>query len=229
MNSLSRFLSSSIGKKIIMSLTGLFLCTFLAEHAAGNFLLFMNDNGAMYDAYTEFMSHNIVVRAIEIVLFGSLFGHALSGLVVWMRNRRSRPENYKVYKLQENAPLSSRITMLTGSVIFLFLVVHLQTFFIPTRFGTEDVSPYTLVAQAFSNRWYSAFYVVALILLSYHLRHGFQSAFQTLGLKNKKYSNVLDWIAVIFWLLIPLGFASMPIYFAFFHGTGPAAMVLGVH
>ncbi|HLF20619.1 MAG TPA: succinate dehydrogenase cytochrome b subunit [Bacteroidota bacterium] len=229
MNSLSRLFSSSIGKKIVMSLTGLFLCTFLAEHVAGNFLLFMNDGGAMYDAYTEFMSHNIVVRTIEIVLFASLLGHAFSGVLVWIKNRRSRPENYKVYKLRENTPLSSRITMLTGSFIFLFLVVHLRTFFVPTRFATENVSPYALVAQAFSNRWYSAFYLVALILLSYHLRHGFQSAFQTLGLKNKKYSNVLDWIAVIFWLLIPLGFASMPIYFALFHRAGPPAMVLGVH
>ena len=228
MKNLSMFLSSSIGKKIVMSVTGLFLCTFLAEHVAGNFLLFMNDNGAMYDAYTEFMSHNTVVRTIEIVLFVSLLGHAFSGVLVWIKNRRSRSENYKVYKLQENTPLASRITMLTGSFIFLFLVVHLQTFFVPTRFGAESVSPYTLVVQAFSNRWYSAFYLIALILLSYHLRHGFQSAFQTLGLRSKKYSNVLDWIAVVFWLLIPLGFASMPIYFAFFHRAGPSAMVIGV-
>ena len=229
MNTLFRFLGSSIGKKIVMSVTGLFLCTFLVEHVAGNFLLFMDDNGAIYDAYTEFMSHNIVVRTIEIALVGSLLGHTISGVVVWVQNRRSRPKNYKVYKLRENAPLSSRITMLTGSIIFLFLVVHLRTFFVPTRFGTEPVSPYALVVQAFSNRWYSAFYVVALILLSYHLRHGFQSALQTLGLKNKKYSNVLDWIAGIFWLLIPLGFASMPIYFTFFHRAGSAAMVSGLH
>lgn len=228
MKSLFAFLSSSIGKKIVMSLTGLFLCTFLAEHVAGNFLLFMNDNGAMYDAYTEFMSHNIVIRTIEIVLAVSLVGHSISGVIVWLKNRRSRSENYKVYKLQENTPLASRITMITGSFIFLFLVVHLRTFFVPTRFGTEAVSPYTLVVQSFSNEWYSAFYIVALIFLSYHLRHGFQSAFQTLGLKNKKYSRLLDWLAVIFWLLIPLGFASMPIYFAFFYKAGPAAVVLGV-
>lgn len=229
MKSLLTLLSSSIGKKIVMSVTGLFLCTFLAEHVAGNFLLFMNDNGAMYDAYTEFMSHNIIIRTIEIVLFASLLGHAISGVVIWFKNRSSRPKNYRLYKLQENTPLSSRIIMLTGSMIFLFLVVHLRTFFIPTRFGTENVSPYTLVVQAFSDKWYSTFYLVALILLSYHLRHGFQSAFQTLGLKNKKYSNLLDWIAAIFWLLIPLGFASMPIYFAFFHKAGAAAVVLGVN
>ncbi len=228
MKSIFTFLGSSIGKKIVMSLTGLFLCTFLAEHVAGNLLLFMNDNGAMYDAYTEFMSHNILIRTIEIVLFASLIGHALSGVVVWLKNRRSRPEDYKVYKLNENTELASRITMLSGSVIFLFLVVHLNTFFIPTRFGTENTSPYALVEQAFSNKWYSAFYVAALILLAYHLRHGFQSAFQTLGLKNKKYSRVLDWVAAIFWLLIPLGFASIPIYFAFFHKAGPAAVVFGV-
>ncbi|MEK7749045.1 MAG: succinate dehydrogenase cytochrome b subunit [Bacteroidota bacterium] len=228
MNTISVLYTSSIGKKIVMSLTGLFLCTFLLEHVAGNFLLFMNDNGHMYDAYTEFMSHNILVRTIEIFLFASLVGHAISGVLVWIKNRRSRPEKYEVYRLKDNAPLASRITMLTGSIVFLFLVVHLQTFFLPTRFGAEKVSPYALVAQSFANPWYSGFYLVALILLAYHLRHGFQSAFQTLGLKNSKYANVVEWIAVIFWLLVPLGFASMPVYFYFFHRAGPASVVFGV-
>jgi len=221
------FYSSSIGKKVVMSLTGLFLCLFLIEHVVGNFLLFLNDNGAAYDMYTEIMSHNIVIRAIEVFLFGGLVLHALSGLIVWLKNRRSRPNDYEVYRLKDNTPLEGRITMLTGSIIFLFLVIHLNTFFVPTRFGSEKVSPYTMVAQAFSNPWYGGFYVIALIFLAYHLRHGFQSAFQTLGLKNTKYSTLLDWVAVIFWLLIPLGFASMPVYFYFFHPAGPTAVVLG--
>jgi succinate dehydrogenase / fumarate reductase cytochrome b subunit len=148
--------------------------------------------------------------------------------MVWLKNRRSRPEKYEVYRLKDNAPLESRITMVTGSVIFLFLVIHLNTFFIPTRFGAEKASPYFMVAQAFSNPWYGAFYIIALVFLAYHLRHGFQSAFQTLGLKNAKYGKLIEWVAVIFWLLIPLGFASMPVYFYFFHRAGPAAMVLGV-
>jgi len=228
MNGISFLYTSSVGKKIVMSLTGLFLCAFLLEHVAGNFLLFMNDNGHMYDAYTEFMSHNILVRTIEIFLFASLVGHAISGVAVWIKNRRSRPEKYEIFRLQDNAPLASRITMLTGSIVFLFLVVHLRTFFIPTRFGIEKISPYALVAQAFTNPWYSSFYIVALIMLGYHLRHGFQSAFQTLGLKNSKYASVVEWIAVIFWLLVPVGFASMPVYFYFFHRAGPASVVFGV-
>jgi len=99
----------------------------------------------------------------------------------------------------------------------LFLIIHLKSFFYPTRFTSEKLSPYQLVAEAFANPAYSIFYIVALVFLGYHLRHGFQSAFQTLGLRTKSYIKLLDAIAVFFWLVIPLGFATMPIYFLWFH------------
>jgi succinate dehydrogenase / fumarate reductase cytochrome b subunit len=229
MNSLLAFYSSSIGKKVIMSLTGLFLILFLVEHLLGNLFLLKSDGGAFYDAYSEFMASNPLVRAIEILLFASLFGHAISGAYVWWQNKRARPEDYEVYKLKENTPLESRITMLTGSLILLFLIVHLNTFFVPMRLSGEHVSGYRLVQEAFSSAYYSGFYIVALVLLGYHLKHGFQSAFQSLGLRGSKYDGLLDVIAFLIWFLLPLGFAILPVYFYFFNPVTPSAVMMGVY
>ena len=229
MNSLIVFYNSSIGKKVFMSLTGLFLCTYLIVHLGGNLLLLRDDGGRLFDMYAEFMSSNPIIRTIEVVLFASFLVHILSGLFVWLKNRRSRPEKYEVYKISDTVPLASRNTMLTGSIVFIFLVIHLRDFWVPTRFGTEAHSMYQTVRQAFQSPLYDVFYVVAVVLLAYHLRHGFQSAFQTLGLRGKRYEGFLDLVAMIFWLVIPLGFAAIPTYIYFFGTLGPSAIVMGAH
>ena len=229
MNSLLAFFKSSIGKKIVMSLTGLFLCLFLIEHLVGNLLLFANDGGHLYEQYSAFLVSNPIIRIIEVVLFASLIGHALSGLIVWIQNKRARPGKYAVYRLDENTELAARITMVGGSIIFLFLVIHLDSFFFPLRITGTTMNAYQLVEHKFASAWFSGFYVFALVLLGYHLRHGFQSAFQTLGLMNKSYKGLLDFVAFFFWFVIPVGFASLPVYFYFFHHVTPSAVVLGVH
>lgn len=229
MNSILIFFQSSIGKKITMSLTGLFLCSFLLVHLAGNFLLFKEDGGLAFNQYSEFMKTNFIIRTLEIGLFVGFLLHGISGTIVWWQNKRSRPKKYHVYKLSEISPLQSRITMVTGSIIFIFLVVHLQTFFVPVRIFGENISMYELVRTAFANPVYSVFYLVALILLGYHLRHGFQAAFQTLGLRTNRYVGILDVIAIIFWLIVPLGFASMPIYFYFLQNYRGLTQVIGVN
>jgi succinate dehydrogenase / fumarate reductase cytochrome b subunit len=223
------FLKSSIGKKVVMSLTGLFLCLFLVEHLLGNLLLFANDGGKMYEEYSKFLVSNPLIRAIEIVLFASLIGHAINGVVLWWKNRRARPEKYTVYHLDENTELASRMTMISGSVIFFFLVVHLGSFFWPLRITGSELGAYELVRQKFSNPWFSALYVAALVLIGYHLRHGFQSAFQTLGLRSTKYDGVLQFFAFIFWFLVPFGFATIPVYFYFFRRVVETAVTTGVH
>lgn len=229
MNSLIRFYRSSIGKKTIMSLTGLFLCLFLVEHLVGNLLLFANDGGHLYEQYSKLLVSNPLIRMIEVILFLSLFGHAISGVVVWIRNRRARPQKYAVYHLDENTEFASRITMLGGSIIFLFLVVHLGSFFFPLRVTGTSMTAFQLVEQKFSNPWFCTLYVVSLLILGYHLKHGFQSAFQTLGLMHKRYQWLLEVVAFFFWFVIPAGFAALPVYFYFFHTAAPAAVVLGGH
>jgi len=227
MNDIFTFYYSSIGKKVLMSLTGLFLIIFLTEHLVGNLLLFANDSGKMYEVYGDFLVSNPVIRFIEIILAIAIFGHVIFGVILWLKNRKVRSVKYISFRLKDNAKLASRTTILTGTVILIFLYVHLTTFFIPTRFSVEKVSTYELVVQAFSNPWYGFFYLIALFILGYHLRHGFQSAFQTLGLRNKKYTPFLDLIAFIVWCLIPLGFAAIPIYFFFFHHAASTAIMGG--
>jgi len=226
MKSLVPLYSSSIGKKIIMGLTGLFLCLFLVEHLAGNLLLFANDNGHLYEEYSRILVSNPIIRAIEVILFLSLAGHAFSGLILWIQNRRARPQKYREFRLDENTELASRITMLGGSIVFLFLVVHLSSFFFPLRVTGTPMTAYALVREKFSNPWFGLFYLVALVILGYHLKHGFQSAFQTFGLVNKRYKRLLDAVAFFFWFLLPAGFASIPVYFYFFVTSAASPLVV---
>jgi succinate dehydrogenase / fumarate reductase cytochrome b subunit len=183
----------------------------------------------MYETYTEFLVNNYIIRSVEIFLFAGVILHAFLGVVVWWRNRVARSQQYVEFRLKDNTPFSSRITIWTGSVIFIFLVVHLNSFFVPSRITETHLPLYDLVAQAFQNPWYDGFYILALILLGYHLKHGFQSGFQTLGLLNKKYKTVVELFGMIFWLVIPLGFALMPLYFLFIHKLGPSAMTMGAN
>lgn len=230
MNNVFEFYYTSIGKKVLMSLTGLFLIIFLTEHLIGNLLLFASDHGKMYEAYREFLVSNPVIRFIEIFLFLGIFGHAILGIILWIKNRKTRPVKYKLFKLKDNSTLASRTMIWTGSIVCIFLVIHLRSFFIPlfpSRFGGGKISSYELIVEVFANSWYVIFYLVALFLLGYHLRHGFQSAFQTLGLRNKKYTPFLDLIAFIVWCLIPLGFAAIPIYFFFFHQVASTVIIGG--
>lgn len=208
------FYASSIGKKTAVGLTGLMLCTFLVFHLAGNLLLFKDDGGAAFDAYAEFLPSLFIIRVIEIALFGVFLFHIVSGLIVWLRNRGARPSRYSANKAGETSTLFSRTMFLTGSIVFIFLVVHLRTFWVTARFQ-HDLYPsmYETVRTAFADPLYSLFYVVAMGVLAFHLRHGFQSAFQTFGLKTKKYGGIIEAAGVLFWLLIPVGFATVPVFF----------------
>ena len=214
MSKLSSLYHSSVGKKFVVGATGLFLCTFLVVHLAGNFLLFKKDGGEAFEAYANFMAGNFVIRTLEIVLFAAFIIHIVTSVILWIRNKKARPKAYNVNKPLENSSLPSRITFLSGSVVFIFLVMHMGAFWVTSRFMHDQYpSMYNLVAMKFASGWYDAFYLFALFLLAFHLRHGFQSAFQTFGIRGKKYAGLIEAIGVIFWLLIPLGFASMPIYF----------------
>jgi succinate dehydrogenase / fumarate reductase cytochrome b subunit len=214
MGLLTDFYSSSIGKKITVGLTGVLLCTYLIVHLAGNLLLFKNDGGAAFDAYAEILPSLLIIRIIEIGLFAVFILHIVTGLIFWLRNRRARPDSYAVNRRNESSDPFSRMMFLTGSIVFIFLVVHMRTFWVTARFQHEQYpSMYSTVVGAFSDPVYSLFYVVAMVLLAFHLRHGFQSALQTFGLRNMRYAGLIDLAGAFFWLLIPVGFATIPIYF----------------
>lgn len=218
MNPFFRFINSSIGKKIIMSLTGIFLSVFLVEHLAGNLLLLKSDGGQAFNDYAMFMGGNPLVRVMEIGLLGLIVLHIVNGIRLWVGNRTARKTSYDSYKLEENTTVQSRMMKLSAAFVFLFLIVHLRKFWVHARFLHEhDIA--SLVYATFRQPFYVVFYVIALVIVGYHLRHGFQSAFQTLGFRTKKYQALIEFIAVLFWLVIPIGFAFIPLYIYFSSGS----------
>jgi succinate dehydrogenase / fumarate reductase cytochrome b subunit len=217
MTAKTKFLTSSVGRKLVMALTGIFLCSFLIVHLYINLFLLKSDSGQTFDVYSEFMATYPLIRPLEIVLFAGFLIHAIVGVWLWLANRLARPTRYETNAASENSPLSSRLAFVTGSIVFIFLVLHVNTFFVQSRFFPTGQTMYELVAQAFKDPLYDLFYVVAIGFLGYHLKHGFQSAFQTLGIRAARYRPLIDMIAIVFWLIIPLGFIAMPLYFLWVH------------
>jgi succinate dehydrogenase / fumarate reductase cytochrome b subunit len=212
MNTLLTLYTSSIGKKFMMGATGVLLSLFLVVHVAGNLLLFVGKDA--FDWYASTLPNLPLIPVIEALLFALFLFHIFMGTMLWFRNRQARPQKYEVVRQGENSKLTSRIMFLTGSVVFIFLVIHLRNFWFPSKFGGgEHGSMYELVKESFINPVYAVFYIAAMFLLAFHLHHGFQSAFQTFGIKGKRYEPLIKAIAAIFWLLIPLVFALMPVYF----------------
>jgi succinate dehydrogenase / fumarate reductase cytochrome b subunit len=217
-----KFLESSLGKKFVMASTGLFISLFLIEHLVGNLLLLINDNGKVYETFTEIMAsnYNIPVRIIEVGLFIFFIYHIINGIRLWWTNRNTRDTRYQVNNPSENSTFFSRFMIQSGTIVFIFLVIHLRTFFFPYRFGNPGNTVYEGIVEAFSSPWYSGFYLAALVLLAFHLVHGVQSAFQTLGLNHKKYTPLIKTFGIIFSIVLCAGFALIPIYFLFRSGGG---------
>lgn len=208
------FLKSSIGKKVLMGLTGLFLVSFLIVHVGINSLIFLNDGGETFNAGAHFMSHNPLIRVLEIGLFLGLIAHIVQALVLTLENRKARPIGYAVVDGGANSSWYSRSMGVLGSLLLIFLVVHLAHFWVPTKqavFSGHEHDTFENMKAVFS-QWYSvAIYLVGVISLCYHLLHGFQSAFQSLGLNHKKYTPVIKSVGVWFSIIVSLLFASMPV------------------
>jgi succinate dehydrogenase / fumarate reductase cytochrome b subunit len=220
MKRIAAFYSSSVGQKLLVGLSGLFLCSFLIVHLYINLFLLKQDSGQTFDVYSEFMATYPLIRPLEIALFAGFLLHILLAAWTWLVNRRVRPSRYAVNGASDNSALSSRIMIVSGSFVLLFLIIHVNSFFVGSRFLHTDRTVYDIVRDAFINPWYVAFYLVALVFLGYHLRHGFQSALQTFGIRSGKYRRLIDLVAVVFWLLIPLAFAAIPLYFLWAYSRG---------
>lgn len=210
------FLTSSAGKKVLMSLTGLFLCTFLVVHMAGNMQLLLPDGGQTFNEYTKQMTTSRFIQIVGIFTYATIILHAIQGILIALKNRKSRSVAYAHKMGGKGSSWASRNMALLGTIIFVFIIVHMQSFWykmkfgeIPMRDGYKDM--YSIVETAFSSPLYVAFYLISLVALAYHLIHGFQSAFQTLGIRHSKYTPIIKFVGYAFSILIPLGFASQPI------------------
>jgi succinate dehydrogenase / fumarate reductase cytochrome b subunit len=217
-----KFLNSSIGKKFMMAVTGSFLIIFLVVHLIGNITLFFG--ASTFNAYVSTLDViKPLIRVIELVLLAAFILHIFNGFRLWLENKKARGVTYKINGSHENTDVFSRTMFLTGSIVFIFLVLHLATFF--WRFNVHDPQGladthqyFDIVTGFFQIWWYVILYIVAVLLLGFHLNHGFQSAFQTFGWNHKKYFPLVQKIGTLYAIIMALGFASMPIYFFFFYG-----------
>ena len=219
MSWINKLFSSSIGQKLIMGLTGLFLITFLLVHCSINALIFMNDGGHAFNEGAEFMGTNPLIRTMEIVLFIGLLLHIIKGFSLWSQNNQARPIKYAMQDGKANSKWYSRSMGLLGTLLLMFLIIHLKHFWVVSRLTDEITSGketlYGEMKEVFQSPVIVLLYSLAMVSLSYHLLHGFQSAFQTLGINHKKYTPLIKSIGVVFAILIPFVFALMPILMHF--------------
>ena len=215
MNWFTNLFTSSIGKKVIMSLTGLFLITFLIIHCAINAMIFFNDGGATFTHWGHFMGTNPIIRTLEIGLIIGFLLHIIDGFVLWAQNRKARPVKYSKVAHPHKSKWYSRSMGLLGTLILIFLIIHTAHFWIPNRTNQfvegEELPLYQMMLEIFKNPIVVIVYVLGCFSLFWHLLHGFKSAFQTLGLNHMKYNGVISFVGTAFAIIVPIIFALMPI------------------
>ncbi|HWB64644.1 MAG TPA: succinate dehydrogenase cytochrome b subunit [Chitinophagales bacterium] len=216
----SALFKTSIGKKLLMGLTGLFLISFLIVHATINGMIWFNDGGVTFNKWAHFMGTNLIIRTMEIGLFAGLLIHIVDGLLLYKQNRDARPVKYVYNQPNANSKWYSRSMALLGTLILLFLVLHLSNFWVKTRFtGIEQYGVdadnqenlFAVMVQVFQSPVVVLIYVAGCFSLFWHLLHGFKSAFQTLGLNHVKYNGLIAIAGAAFSVVVPLIFALMPI------------------
>ncbi len=226
----SQLFTSSIGKKIVMGVTGLFLISFLIVHMGVNACIFKDvfdttDDGDMFNRAADFMGKTVVIRIMEIVLFLGFFVHIIQGFALEFQNRSKRKTDYEVQLGNRGSKWYSRSMGLLGTILLLFLLLHWWHFWIPSRFtstGLEEIymsnarmshNMFKLMKVTFSEWWVVIVYVLACFSLAWHLLHGFQSAFRTFGVHNSRYMKLINASGVAFSIIVPLIFALMPLSF----------------
>ena len=215
MNWFTNLFTSSIGKKVIMSLTGLFLVTFLIIHCAINAMIFFNDGGATFTHWGHFMGTNPIIRTLEIGLIIGFLLHIIDGFVLWAQNRKARPVKYSKVAHPHKSKWYSRSMGLLGTLILIFLIIHTAHFWIPNRTNQfiegEELPLYQMMLTIFQEPIVVIVYVLGCFSLFWHLLHGFKSAFQTLGLNHIKYNGAIRFVGTAFAIIVPIIFALMPI------------------
>ena len=216
----SEFFTSSIGKKFIMSLTGIFLISFLVVHVGINACIWAGDDGQMFNIASHFMATTVVIRIIEVGLFAGLLLHIVQGLVLEVQNRSRRKTGYAVPMGNRGSKWYSRSMGLLGTLLLFFLILHLSHFWVPSRFtelptveynGKEVANQYAEIIRIFQDKVVVVLYVLGCLSLMYHLLHGFQSGFRTLGVPNGKYITLIKGFGFGFAVIVSIAFAMMPI------------------
>ncbi len=209
---------SSLTKKFVMAFMGLFLITFLFVHLGINFLVLLPDTTA-FNVAAHFMGTNPVIKVFEVILFGGFIIHIIYGLILQIQNWMARPNRYKIEGWSHTSPFS-KFMIHTAAIIFIFLAIHLADFYFKAKLGHigevnidgENIHDMAaLVLAKFKIFGFVIGYIVAFVILGFHLHHGFQSAFQSLGLNNRTYTPFIKSLSTIISIVLALGFIVIPI------------------
>ena len=220
---MSNIFASSIGKKLMMALAGLFLSIFLLVHLGINLTLILFEDPRIFNIAAHFMATNLLIKIFEIVLFGGILLHILYGLIVQVLNWMARPIRYRVANYAQTS-FFSKFMIHTALIILVFLVIHLVDFYFKAKLGHVEEVIYngkhyhdlgTVVIEKFRLGGFVIFYIASFLFLGFHLLHGFQSAFQTLGLNHSVYSPVIKALGILYSLIIVGGFSIIPLVIYF--------------
>lgn len=220
MTNLKSFLSSTIGKKVLVAITGILFCLFLLFHLVNNLVIYTGEENFNY-LVSSLEKIKPLIRLLEVVLLTILVVHISNSVYLSIQSRKSGNQTSLSNVKKPNAPLSSRTMLFTGSVLFIFIVVHLSTFWFNFQLTDDHDAYYNMVTNSsigFGNIFITILYLVAMVILGFHLKHGFSSAIQTLGIKDTSIGKVVSTIGVVFWLFIPAGFFSIAFWFGILNG-----------
>ena len=215
---------SSVARKAVMALTGLFLCLFLVIHLLGNLQLFLPPGQAQlqFNLYASLLAHSPIIEVAAIVTYVSIVGHVLLSLWLTIRNRQSAGARYQATASGSLSPWYSRMMGMLGVVILIFLIIHLQDFWYPFKFGKdigidseERRDLFGLVVKEFGKGWKIALYELGVLAIGFHVAHGFYSGLRSLGLHYPGYARWLRVMGFTLSIAVTLGFGAMPIFLYF--------------
>ena len=216
---MKKYFSSRIFQKALAALSGGFLVLFLIGHLAGNLQLFIPGElgQKQFNAYALFMTTNPAVIVLSYVTYTSIFLHLVFTLYLTLQSRKARPVKYLAKSGSANSTWSSRNMAFLGTMLLIFLIIHLRSFWYEMHFGDIGIDKWgnkdlhTVTVAAFKNIFYTGFYIISMIMLAFHLHHGVESAFQTLGLNTLKYERTISFLGKGIAVVIPIIFAMIPI------------------
>ena len=208
MNWITGTLGSSIGKKLLMAITGFSFCGFLAAHLAGNLTIYGGKNA--FNGYAEHL-HALgpLLTVAELVLLSFFLVHVITGLILFLQNLKARPVRYAVNKTAGGRTFGSATMPYTGAILLAFILFHLMNFHFVDKTNTTI---FNIVSDAFSNTGYVVVYIVAMVVAAIHVSHGFWSAFQTVGANHPKYMPLIRTVGIAFAVVAGIGFGFLPIY-----------------
>ncbi len=222
---MSSFLSASIGRKFLMSITGLFLISFLCIHLTLNLFLTFDDTGTLFNLAANFMATNPFIRIMEPLLALGFIIHIIWSGWITLENMRARPQKYAYGDQLLSWWAPAKNMFILGFMVLIFLIIHISNFWIKMKLtgdpllkdvvvdGVEMHNAYALVSNLFLSRWYDLLYVAGGILIGLHISHGFWSAFQTIGFSNQIWLKRLKFLAIAIGIVFAAGFSYIPFYF----------------